>query len=91
MYIELRIKSTYMVILGQSAFEMHGRRNNNADVTCSTFYIKCIIMRNIKCAKPLKKSFIFTQSYNLKKKLRAFFARLTVNCRDNMQQIHGKK
>lgn len=68
MYIELRIKSTYIVILGQSAFEMHGRRNNNADVTCSTFYIKCIIMRNIKCAKPLKKSFIFTQSYNLKKK-----------------------
>lgn len=41
--------------------------------------------------KTLKKSFIFTQSYNLKKKLRAFFARLTVNCRDNMQQIHGKK
>lgn len=55
MYIELRIKSTYIVILGQSAFEMHDRRNNNADVTCSTFYIKCITMRNIKCAKPLKK------------------------------------
>lgn len=76
MYIELRIKSTYIVILGQSAFEMHGRRNNNAGVTCSTLYIKCITMHNIKCAKPLKKSFIFIQSYNLKKKLRAFFARI---------------
>lgn len=85
MYIELRIKSTYIVILGQSAFEMPSRRNNNADVTCSTLYIKCITMRNIKCAKPLKKS------YNLKKKITRFFARLTVNCRDNMQQIHGKK
>lgn len=91
MYTELRIKSTYMVILGQSAFEMPSRRNNNVDVTCSTLYIKCITMRNIKCAKPLKKSFIFTQSYNLKKKITCFFARLTVNCRDNMQQIHGKK
>lgn len=55
MYTELRIKSTYIVILGQSAFEMPSRRNNNADVTCSNFYIKCITMRNIKCAKPLKK------------------------------------
>lgn len=55
MYIELRTKSTYIVILGQSAFEMPSRRNNNTDVTCSTLYIKCITMRNIKCAKPLKK------------------------------------
>lgn len=52
MYTELRIKSTYIVILGQSAFEMPSRRNNNADVTCSFLYIKCITMRNIKCAKP---------------------------------------
>lgn len=76
MYIELRIKSTYIVILGQSAFEMPSRRNNNVDVTCSTLYIKCITMRNIKCAKPLKKSFIFTQSYNLKKKITCFFCKI---------------
>lgn len=46
MYTELRIKSTYIVILGQSAFEMPSRRNNNADVTCSTYIsnaLSCVI------------------------------------------------